>query len=347
MTVPARADLAALPELTVPRRAPGAVLLNSNEHPAPPPAPVLAALAEAATRGNRYPDWTSEAVVDAIAARCGVHPERVAVGCGSTALCQQIVQAYCGPGDEVLHAWRSFEAYPVFARIAGATPVAVPLADHRHDLPAMAAAVTAATRVVFVCDPNNPTGAVVDPGELTRFLDAVPPTVLVVIDEAYREFDTGPADALPHVARRGNVAVLRTLSKAYGLAGIRIGYCVAPPDVIRAVGKVAIPFAVSGLAQAAAVAALGIADDLTARCRDVSAERDRLRAALLARGFTVPRSQANFLWLPLGDRAADFGAHCADHGVLVRVFAGDGARVTVGDRADNHAFLAAADRFAG
>ena len=348
MTVTVRAGLAALPPYVIPQQPPGAVLLNSNESAAAPPAAVVAAVTAAAAEMHRYPDWTSAALVSRLSDRLGLDRSRIAVGCGSVSLCQQLLQAMCGPGDEVVHAWRSFEAYPVMSRIVGATPVPVALgSDQRHDLTAMLEAVTPATRVVFVCNPNNPTGTVVRRGELTDFLDAVPAGVLVVLDEAYREFATDPGvpDGLELARSRDNVAVLRTFSKAYRLAGIRIGYCVAPPVVTEAVLKVGVPFAVNRLAETAALAGLDAEEEVRVLCRETVRERERVAAELTRRGFSPVASQANFLWLPLGQRATAFGEHCAARNMLVRAFAGDGVRVTVGAPAENDAFLAATQGF--
>jgi len=340
-----RADLDALPAYVPGRSAPGAVKLASNEVALGPLPSVLAAIAAAAAQVNRYPDMAATELVTTLAARLGVDRERIAVGCGSVSVCQQLVQATCADGDEVVFAWRSFEAYPILVRVVGAVPVPVPLtAGHGHDLDAMLAAITPRTRLVFVCNPNNPTGTAVRAAELTRFLDAVPPDVLVVLDEAYTEFvrDPGVPDGVALVARRDNVAVLRTFSKAYGLAGLRVGYVVAPVAVALAVRKVGVPFGVSGVAQAAAVASLAAADELLDRCAGVIAERERVRAALLRAGYEVPVSEANFVWLPLGAGAVEFAERCAHGGVLVRAFAGDGVRVSTGSPAENDAFLAAA-----
>ncbi|MCI4066884.1 histidinol-phosphate transaminase [Micromonospora sp. R77] len=349
MSVAVRAELAALPPYVIPRQPPGAVLLNSNESPAAPPDPVVAAVTRAAATLHRYPDWTSGELVGRLSRGLDVDPARVAVGCGSVSLCQQLLQVVCGPGAEVVHPWRSFEAYPVMARIVGAVPVAVPLdGGQRHDLPAMLRAITPATRAVFVCNPNNPTGTTVTRAALREFLAEVPGDVLVVLDEAYREFVTDPdvPDGLDLAATRDNVAVLRTFSKAYRLAGVRIGYCVAAPEVAAAVRAVGVPFAVSRLAEAAALAALDVEDELRRRCRATVGERDRVAAALLRRGHSPVPSQANFLWLPLGARAVAFGEHCAARNVLLRVFPGDGARVTIGAPAENDAFLRATEGFA-
>jgi histidinol-phosphate aminotransferase len=262
------------------------------------------------------------------------------------ALAEHLVRATCLPGDEVLYSWRSFEAYPIIVATAAATSLRVPnTAEHGHDLPAMAAAITASTRLVFVCNPNNPTGTALHAAALDSFLDAVPDDVLVVLDEAYREFvtDDGVPDGLERYGDRTNVAVLRTFSKAWGLAGLRVGYLVAPPDVAAAVRKVVTPFSTSGAAQAAALAALQASDEMHRRVNAVVAERDRVQTAVRKVFPDVPETQANFVWLPLGDRSADFGAACERERILVRPFQGDGVRVTIGTPDENDALLAVVD----
>ena len=350
MTVHTRADLASLPSYVAGRTIPGAIKLASNEVSAGPLPSVQAVIAEAAGSVNRYPDMATVALTDRLARHVGFPAEQVAVGCGSVSLCQQLVQATCTPADEVLFGWRSFEAYPIIARVVGAGPVMVPVtAGHELDLDAMAAAITERTRLIFVCNPNNPTGTALRRVQLERFLDAVPPSVVVGLDEAYWEFVTDPdvPDGLTLLAGRENVVVLRTFSKAYGLAGLRIGYAVAAAGLVDALRKVCVPFSVNAVAQAAAIASLDAADELLARCLDVTAERDRVSAALVSAGYEVPASQANFVWLPLGERTAAFNEHCLEHKVVVRAFAGDGARVTIGAPDENDAFLAAALSFAG
>lgn len=350
MPITVREDLAGIPDYVPGRKIPGAVVLSSNEVATPPPDAIVAAVTEAAAEVNRYPLWSSDDLLARLAEDLDLDAGRIAVGAGSVSGCQQLIQACCRPGDGVVFPWRSFEAYPILTQIAGARDHRVPLtADHRQDVDALLAAVTDTTRVLFVCVPNNPTGTVLHTAELERLLDGVPDHVLVVLDEAYREFVTDPEvpDGLRLVRERDNLALLRTFSKAYGLAGARVGYCVAPPQVAAGMRKVAIPFSVSRLAQAAALASLDVADELRARCAEVVAERGRVRAELLALGYEVPESQGNFVWLPLGERTAAFNEHCTDQKVLVRAFAGDGARVTIGLHAENDAFLAAARTFPG
>ncbi|MGH3773141.1 MAG: histidinol-phosphate transaminase, partial [Pseudonocardiaceae bacterium] len=345
MTARTRADLDSLAGYVPGRRIPGSVRLASNEVSAGPLPSVIAAISDAAAGANRYPDDRATALVDRLAPRLGVPPSQLAVGCGSSMLCQQLVQATCGPADEVLFAWRSFELYPVITRVVGTRQRMVPLrGDHSHDLAAMLGAITPATRLVFVCNPNNPTGTAVRGEELAAFLDAVPDGVLVVLDEAYHEFVTDPevGDGMTLCRDRDNLAVLRTFSKAYGLAGLRVGYCAAPEPVAAALRAVSVPFSVNSLAQVAALASLDVEDELLARCRGVSAERGRVRAELLALGYSVPDSQANFVWLPLGARTAAFTEHCLAHELAIRSFPGDGARITIGAEEENDMFLAAA-----
>jgi histidinol-phosphate aminotransferase len=345
-----RADLDALPTYVPGRTVPGAIKLASNEVPYGPLPGVVEAITEAAAGSHRYPDMGVVALRDKLAARVGVPADRIVTGCGSVALAEHLVKATCHDGDEVLYSWRSFEAYPIIAATAGAKSVRVPnTAEHGHDLAAMAAAVTDRTRLIFVCNPNNPTGTSLRRAELDEFLDRVPTGVLVVLDEAYREFVTDPEvpDGLATYGDRPNVVVLRTLSKAWGLAGLRIGYLAAQPDVATAVRKVLTPFSTSSLAQAAALAALDADAEMSRRASLVVEERERvveaLRKLLPADPTrTVPESQANFVWLPLGEAAVPFGQACEAAGLIVRPFAGDGVRVTIGTPEENDTFLAAA-----
>ena len=328
------------------RPAAGQVLarLASNETPYPPLPSVIEAVARALAEGNRYPDPMSTRLVQAIAAKHQLDPSLVAVGCGSVALVQELVQIACDAGDEVLYGWRSFEAYPTFVTVAGAVEVRVPLRDFELDLPAMAAAVTERTRLVLLCTPNNPTGPALSATAVRTFLDAVPTDVLVVIDEAYAEFVRDPlaVDGTKLLSSHANVVVLRTFSKAYGLAGLRVGYALAgSAKVAGALRQVHVPFAVSIAAQAAALASLDAEDELLARVEQVVAERAPLRAALRELGHDVPMSQGNFVWLPAGDDSDRLAAVLEDHGVLVRGFSGDGLRITVTTAADSARVVAA------
>ncbi len=343
-----RPVLSTLPAYVPGRTVPGAIKLASNETPYPPLPYVLDRIAEVAAAANRYPDSNSTALAAALAEHHGVGVERVRVGCGSVSLCTQLVQAVADAGDEVLYAWRSFEAYPIIAAVSGASSVQVPLTDgHVHDLEAMVERVTGKTRLIFVCNPNNPTGTAVDRDALVRFLQAVPSDVVVALDEAYREFvtDESVPDGLTLLDEFPNVVVLRTFSKAYGLAGLRVGYAIAAdPALATAIGQTQVPFAVSSVAQAAALASLEppAQEQMRERVGEVVNERVRVRHALREAGYEVPRTEANFVWLPLGERTTSWAAGCEDHGVIVRAFAGSGARVTIGTPAENDRFLAAA-----
>ena len=344
-----RPDLDTLPAYVPGRTVPGAIKLASNEVAEPPHPVVLEAIARAATGGNRYPDLGVVELTDRLAEVHDLAPERIAVGCGSVTLCQQLVQIGClGPGDEVLFAWRSFEAYPIVTRIGGAEVRTVGLDDgFRHDLDAMAAAITDRTRLVFVCSPNNPTGPAVRREEFVRFLRAVPADVLVALDEAYAEYVTDPdaVNGRSLLDEHPNLVVLRTFSKAYRLAGLRVGYALTSAGIAAALRKVAPPFGVNSLAQAGAIAALEHREEILAGCADVVAERDRVAAALRDLGFTVPDTQANFVWLPLGDRAAEFATHCSERKVIVRGFQPDGVRVTVSTPPENDLLLDVASSF--
>ena len=357
MTRLTRADLDALPAYVAGRNVTDlvaelglteAVKLASNEVPYGPLPGVPEAVMEAMQNSHRYPDNGVALLRDKISDRYGVAADRIVTGCGSVALAEILAKSTCLPGDEVVYSWRSFEAYPIVTAGVGATSVAVPnKPDHSHDMPAMAAAVTERTRLMFVCNPNNPTGTSVRKEELDRFLDDVPSDVLVVLDEAYREFVTDPAvpDALTTYAHRPNVVVLRTFSKAWGLAGLRVGFLVAQPEVAAAIRKVVTPFSTNLVAQAAALAALDAGDEVKRRAALVVSERERVTEALRKMSLEIPESQANFVWLPLGDQSSAFGAACEARGVIVRPFAADGVRVTIGLPAENDAFLTAAESF--
>jgi histidinol-phosphate aminotransferase len=345
MAVQPRVDLDSLPDYVAGRSVPGAIKLSSNETPGGPLPSVAKAIADATTNLNRYPDPGVGKLAARLAEKLDLPVEQISVGCGSVALCHQLMHAMCAPGDDVVFAWRSFETYPIATGIACANAVQVPLdATHTHDLDAMADAITPRTRVVIVCNPNNPTGTANRRAELERFLDRVPSDVLVVLDEAYREFVTDPEvpDGTDYVRTRDNVAVLRTFSKAYGLAGLRVGYFAGPPRIAAALRKVYVPFSVNSLAQIAAMACLDAEDELLARCKTLVAERDRVRNELLDAGYEVPDTQANFVWLPLGTDSIDFSEHTLANKVVVRAFDGSGVRVTISHSDENDLFLHAA-----
>lgn len=326
--------------------APAPIKLSSNENPLPPLPSVVDAISRAAGSINRYPDMFAVELTERIADAAGVTPDRVAVGGGSVAVLAHILQAFAGPGDEVVYAWRSFEAYPILTRALGAQTVQVPLAsDARHDLDAMAAAITERTKVVMVCSPNNPTGPAVGAAEFVEFMGKVPSHVLVVLDEAYLEFvtDTDAVRGADVLGRWPNLVVLRTFSKAYGLAGLRVGHALGEPDIISAVRAVVTPFSVSGVAQVAGIASLDAEAELLERVSGIVAERERALSALRAEGWAVSDAQGNFFWLALGEQTMDFAAALAGAApsLLVRPFAGDGVRISIGTSEENDALLAA------
>ncbi|MBT2486418.1 MULTISPECIES: histidinol-phosphate transaminase [unclassified Microbacterium] len=323
--------------------------VSSNENPYGPLPSVATAIADRIAHINRYPDTAATAVVALLCERFQVSPVNLVLGSGSVEVVSQLMRATACEGNEVMFAWRSFEAYPMLVRAAGATPVAVPLtADHRHDLDAMRAAITARTRLILVCNPNNPTGTTIGTDELTAFLDAVPADITVVIDEAYVHFNerTDSPSGIEYFRRYPNVAVAHTFSKAYGLAGLRIGYAIAPERLTNTLRKVAIPFGVTDLAQAAAVASLHAEDELSARVADLIAERERVVGAFRDAGIDLPETQANFIWVPFGDATTAAAQLLESHGLLVRPFAGEGFRVTIAEREANNLLVRLAPKLA-
>ncbi|MDO5699692.1 MAG: histidinol-phosphate transaminase [Dermatophilus congolensis] len=306
--------------------------VSSNENPYPPLPSVLATIAEAAGTVNRYPGMGMHDLRGRIAELCGVSPDEVVPGAGSCGVLGQIVNATVGDNDEVVYAWRSFELYPILVGLSGGRSVQVPLTeDGRHDLQAMLGSITAQTTLVLLCTPNNPTGPVITHAEAENFLSRMPHDVLVVIDEAYVEFNRDPeaVDSLRLFRDYPNVVVLRTFSKAYGLAGLRVGYGIANEAVAEALGKTRMPFAVTDLAQTAAVASLDATGELAERVEAIVAERQRVAAALRDQGWVLPLTEANFVWFPLGRRTDEFVEAAGARGLSVRGFSGDGARCTI------------------
>ncbi len=325
--------------------------LSSNENPYPPLPSVRGAVTAAVHDINRYPDPACTALTQDLATHLGVGERQLSLGTGSVGVLQQAMLCCVEPKGEVVFAWRSFEAYPILTTVVGGTPVRVPLTpDGRHDLDAMAAAVNTSTRMILLCSPNNPTGPALRRAEVERFLSEVPAHVPVVLDEAYVEFirDEDAVDGLALLPQHPNLVVLRTFSKAYGLAGLRVGYAVADERVAAVLRSAAVPFGVSGLGQVAARASLATPAraELFDRVSALVAERDRVATALADQGWAVPPAQGNFVWLPLGERSGEFTQAAAEQALAVRGFGGDGVRVSIGEAEANSRFLQLAAAFA-
>jgi histidinol-phosphate aminotransferase len=319
--------------------------LASNETPYPLLPSVQAAVNDALSGSNRYPDPAAALLTQALADKHGVPAKRVMVGCGSNQIVQELIAIACDAGDEVVYGWRSFEAYPGLTAIAGAVPVQVPLRDFHLDLDAMAAAITERTRMVLLCSPNNPTGPALPDSSVRGFLDAVPAHVMVVLDEAYFEFvdDPDAVNGTRLLDRYPNLVVLRTFSKAFGLAGLRVGYALTGSAAVgAALRQVHLPFAVSIVAQAAALASLKVEPELLLQVAEIVKQREPLRQQLLELGWDVPPTQGNFVWLPAGADSDRVSQVFEEHGVLVRCFSGEGIRITVGTSADCGRVLGAA-----
>ena len=330
--------------------------LSSNENPFDPLPGVIEAVT-AETTFNRYPDATALSLRVELAARHNVTPDEVHIGSGSVALLAQLILATSTPATEVVYSWRSFEAYPSLVAVSGATNVQVPnTPEHGHDLPAIAAAVGDKTSLVIICSPNNPTGTVVGAEEFAAFMAAVPEDVVVVLDEAYAEFvhagaaaEPAPVNGLPRGAaplthRYPNLVILRTFSKAYGLAGLRVGFAIGAENLLDAARSTAIPLSVTAQAATAALASLAAEKALLERVRVIAARRDALYDGLVAQGWAVPRSFANFLWLPLGDETAAAAEELLEAGLVARAFSGSGIRISIGEEESVPRLLAAAQK---
>jgi histidinol-phosphate aminotransferase len=327
------------------------VKLASNETPWPPHPQVIEAIEAQLGSLNRYPDPDKSLLRRRISERTGVPPGRVAVGNGSCELLLAAAEAMLEPGAELVYAWPSFSIYPHLAAMSGARPITVPLdADGRHDLEAMAREVTAATRMVLVCNPNNPSATAFPPAVIGDFVAGLPRHVAVLLDEAYVEFSTlqDPDESLELLDSHPNLVLLRTFSKVYGLCGLRAGYSLGSEDFRRAVDLVRQPFSVNALAQAAAAEALLHQDEVERRVERTAIERLYLETALQERGLETTDSEANFSWVALGDRdEAELVGGLAERGVIVRAGTALGQegwlRVTYGTRQENDRFLGALD----
>jgi len=322
------------------------IKLASNELPHGPLPSVAAAIRAGIDDVHLYPDHRATALREAIGASLGIGADHVTVGAGSVGLLQQLALSYVERGEGVAFCWPSFEAYPMFAALVDGEQIRPSLRRQTFDLDLLADVIDDDTRLVLIANPNNPTGTVVGTDELAAFVERVPESCLVVIDEAYAEFvtDARVGDSMELVERFSNVVVLRTFSKAHALASLRVGYAIARPDVIDVLDRTLVPFVVNGLAQLAARASLAAADEMRERVTGVVAERSRVVAAFRQGGWMVPEPQGNFVWLPAGRASADIGLALERLGVVTRVFADVGIRVTVADRAGNDRFLDAFDK---
>ena len=323
--------------------------LASNESPFPPHPAVVETIRAAATAMNRYPDPDATLLRRRIAERHETEPGRIAVGNGSCEILLAAAEALCEPGAEIVYAWPSFSMYPYLAALTGAREIRVPLAEGDvHDLEAMAAEVNAATQLVVVCNPNNPTGTHLPAAEVAAFCERIPAHVTIALDEAYVEFQTNddPDAGVDLLADFPNLVVLRTFSKCYGLAGLRVGYALGPAKFRAAVDAVRQPFSVNALAQAAAAEAVLHQDDVTRRVESTIVERIRVEEGLREIGLRTTETQANFSWVDLGDAVeAEVVAGLAERAIAVRPGTplGDPGhiRVTYGTAAENDRFLAA------
>ena len=327
----------------------GIAQLASNESPFPPHPKVIEAIEAAAGAMNRYPDPDATLLRRRIAERYEVEPGRIAVGNGSCEILLAAAEALCEPGDEILYSWPAFSMYPYLAALTGAREVRVPLAEGDvHDLDSMAAEVTAATQLLLICNPNNPTGTHLPAAEVAAFCERVPAHVTIALDEAYIEFQThdDPDATVDLLDRFPNLVVLRTFSKCYGLAGLRVGYAIGSAKFRAAVDAVRQPFSVNALAQAAGAEAILHQDDVTRRVEGTIAERLRVEEELRAMGLVTADTQANFSWVDLGEAdEQEMVAGLAERQIAVRPGTplGDPGhiRVTYGTSAENDRFLAA------
>jgi histidinol-phosphate aminotransferase len=327
------------------------VKLASNEGPFGPFPAAQEAMARAAPELNRYPDGGALRLQAALAERHGIAREQICVGAGADGCIDMLSQATLDPGDEVVCGWPSFPSYVIYARKQGATPVPVPLSEHRYDLPALLEAITPRTKLVYICHPNNPTGTMNTTDELDTYFERVPQHVLTVVDQAYFEYIDRPdyPDAVERYLTVGRrVVVLRTFSKIYGLAGLRIGYAAGPAAVCAALAKVRRPFDLTAPAQVAAVASVGEIDEI-ARRRGVNAEGlARLETALRGHGFDPVPSVGNFLYVETGADADDLFQRLLREGIIVRPLAGFGSptaiRVSVGTPEELDVFTAVLGR---
>lgn len=310
--------------------------VSSNESHLPPLPAIRDAIIDEIDQVNRYPVAMAEVLTELLAKRHGVAPEQIHLSTGASAVLGELVRATVDEGGEVIYPWRSFELYPILVHQHAGTPVEVPLDEHhRHDLEAMLAAITDRTQLILLCSPNNPDGAILDEAELRSFLDRVPSHIPVGLDEAYAEF---AGEKQPDMAAifhdYENTVRLRTFSKVHGIAGLRLGYGIAHPDVASGLRRTAPPFAANSLALAAGIAALrpDVQEQLAERTAWVVSERERMREGIRR---DLPESGGNFIYLPLGADTPAFVEFAETYGLMVRGYQEDGVRISVGEEEAN------------
>jgi len=324
----------------------GHAKLSSNENPASPHPHIVAAVTAALREANRYPSSGSPLLVEALANLHGVTPGEIVVGNGSNEILDLIVRAFVNPGENIVYPVPSFIVYGLVCKQCDLEGVAVPCRDYRLDLRAMRKAVNENTRMVFICNPNNPTSTYVTAAEVDEFLDGLPEDVFVAMDEAYYNYVDAAdfPDALGLIRRRNTVVALRSFSKFHSLAGLRVGYAIADPVVVRTIHQIRQPFNVNRLAQAAGLAALECSQDLLPRAEETIRERKRVRDVLLDLGVQCPPSQANFVFVDLGSRKTDLFQELYRRGVVIRRLGQFGAssntyRISIGTVEENNQLI--------
>lgn len=322
------------------------IKLASNENPYGPIDEVRQAIINELSQVNRYPNSGCYDLCNELAAFYSVKPSQVFVGNGSNEILDLLVRAFVGSGEEIVYPWPSFIVYPIVTQLVGAKAIEVPLRDFRLDMEAMASAVTRKTKVVFVCNPNNPTGTYVSLDEVVGFLDSVPRNVIVAFDEAYFEYVTAEdyPDSLELLRHRDNIIITRTFSKIHSLSGLRIGYSISHEDLVTCLHKVRQPFNVNSIAQAAAIAALRHMDKIVPRVKENREQLHLVREELEKLGFTVPPSQTNFLLAIPPPGCGAIVEKLMDRGIIVRGmkpfgYGGESFRVTIGTPYENRKFI--------
>lgn len=336
--------------------------LSSNENPYGPVPAVREVIRDFAT-ANRYPDPLCTRLRGVLGEHLGVDPADIVTGAGSLGALSQILAAFAGGNsdgtqDEVIYPWRSFEAYPIVTGLAGAREVRVPnLPSGEHDLEAMIRAITDSTKVIILCTPNNPTGPALTKKKVQDFMARVPSHIVVVLDEAYLEFcqeselteaeiaEGGLAEGMDLYPDYENLVVLRTFSKAAGLAGLRVGYSISHPEVTQYLRVSATTFAVTAVAEEAAITSIEHDAEVRDQVRRLVSERTRVVDGLVSQGWTFPVTRANFVWLPLGERTQEFAELADENALSVRAFGAEGVRVSIGEEEANTRFLRIAEEF--